>query len=473
MTITYRKRQQDGIVLAAERPRFGFGWKPGVGKTYLGTGIIDLNRPLRTLVTAPKALLEDAWANALAHYPHIPYVIVHGDNAARRRQMIARDGWRVAITTLETGGKHIEDFLAAGVKRLIIDESGKTRNPDALRTKNAQHLASKVDEVYLLSGTMAPKDFTNYWAQLAMLDRSIDPFYKWCHTYGYPIKKNVRVRGKIKSVIDRWEQTPEQAAALNAYLAKWCQFLRLEDCEDMPPEQSLIVPVELSAEETAAYVEMSENMAMEDGDGKIIQVKNSFSKLRQVTGGRMIGGPPIGTSKLDALSDLLDEIGSDEPVVIWAEFTHEIDAIREMLESREEFVRLNQYVDVLDGRTSHKAGQIAGMFQMGKLDYLICHPAAAAHGLTFTRACYDIEFSGSYDADQCEQKFRRVFRTGQKRPVTHYSLLASLRGFEGRDAETVDHSAYAVSRRRMKESEALEMEVERARKRATKAAAGV
>src|SRR5690606_34882896 len=112
-------------------------------------------------------------------------------------------------------------------------------------------------------------------------------------------------------------------------------------------------------------------------------------KLRQITGGHFYsetGTRRIGSTKIDALAELLDAIGN-EPVVIWAEFSAEIDAIAELCR------KVNRSVRVLDGRGKDNGGEAAAFQRGNEVNTLVCHPASVGHGVTLTRARYAIYYS--------------------------------------------------------------------------------
>ncbi len=472
--ITPLPHQQTGMEMARSRPKFGFGWKPGLGKTHLALGVC-VERPLKTLALAPKSILHSAWMQDAAHYQTLRPLVIHGSTPARRSATIAEGGWDLAITTYETFRRHHSEYIAAGVKRLIVDESQKARNPEAQITKTLIPFADKMDEVYLLSGTMAPNNVTEYWAQLRMLaGPKARGYYQFCYHYAFPIKK--RRWGKDKDgtrkqieYISSWGQTPEQEVELRRVLEKWVWFLRKEDVRVFPPQQFHVRELDLSEKEEKAYNAISEELAIVS-EGQVDPVKEGavLMKLRQATGGEVMAGEKLvtlGDSKLEALADLLDEIGPDEPVVIWAEFTAQVDRIVAMVKERGESVA------TIDGRSSGKAGETAAAFQAGEVQRLVCHPAAAGHGITLTRAAYCIYYSMSFSSEQYEQSQNRIHRVGQERPCTYYHLLATVTPdaddkAHGRErGETVDHRCYGVSSRKITASSAREMEVEKARRR--------
>jgi SNF2 family DNA or RNA helicase len=458
VTIVYRQHQRKGIDISHERPRYAFGWKPGLGKTILACGICA-ERPMPTVVLAPKSIIDCAWMTDIAKFPSIRAIKVHGMSSVGRSRQIQAADWDVAVTTYETWRRHKLDYLNAGVCRMIVDESSKARNPQSKLSKELIPFADKMNEVYILSGTMAPNNFTEYQPQIRLVNKREQDYWKFSYAYGFPMKRHLSIGGRRREVITGWCQTMQQEAALKEHLTDWAWFLRKEDCLDLPEMEDIEIPVELSSEEAGVYKGVREDMVLVvDGEHRAVKGQAVLMKLRQVTSGMVKDGERFGKSKLEALSDLLDEIGPDEPVVIWAEFTHEIDAIRELCMER------NEVVSYIDGRSSEKAGQIAASFQSGHLPRLVCHPAAAGHGITLTRAAYCVYFSMSFSAEQYEQSRNRIHRIGQGRPCTYYHLLATLPGKSGDEARTVDHSCYDVSRKKMEMSAAIEVEVERARK---------
>ena len=142
----------------------------------------------------------------------------------------------------------------------------------------------------------------------------------------------------------------------------------------------------------------------------------------------------IGRAKLAALEEVLEDIGPTEPVVIWAEYRHEIDRIAKATGGV-----------VIDGRTKD-AAPIVAAFQRGEIPRLICHPQACGHGITLTRACYAVFYSLSFSAELFEQAKGRLDRAGQTRPVTNILLLA---------CDTVDRAIYGALRSKQSVSDAV------------------
>ncbi len=445
MSIVLFKHQQRFVEIARERPRFGFFASPGVGKT-IAIYAINAEIPLKTVVLAPKSILYAAWARDGEHFPDTRVRVLNSDTKNRVGAINAGD-WDLLVTNYEMFKKHGGDLIGAGVKRLVVDESSKLKNPTAAITRHVWAFADKMESVYLLSGTPAPNSGVEYYGQLRALGPLVAgrSFYSFEATYFHRITNKIRVKGGMtRTVTVGHGQTPGQLACLQALLKKHSWSLRKEDCMDLPPKTDVVIRVSLE-KEADHYARAVNELKIETGNGeKSFRAEASMMKLRQIVNGSVkIGGisEKIGTSKMEALDELLDELGS-EPVVIWAEFTEDIKEIQVLLMRRKE-----EY-GVIDGRTSGEAGDTAAAFQGGKIKRLVCHPQAAGHGITLTAASYAIYFSLSFSYEQYEQSRDRIHRAGQTRPCTYYHLIAS---------GTVDETCLKVVRRKASTADAVRM----------------
>lgn len=100
---------------------------------------------------------------------------------------------------------------------------------------------------------------------------------------------------------------------------------------------------------------------------------------------------------------------------------------------------------VIDGRTKD-ADVLISLFQDKELDCIICHPAAAGHGITLTSASYAIYYSMDFSYERYQQSRDRIHRKGQTRPCTYYHLIAE---------STADESILWAVRNKAKMSDAI------------------
>lgn len=407
--LTLYAHQKTGRDRLIERERYYLAWGMGSGKTITTLSAIDAD-PLKTLVVCPLSVMRAAWLNDGRHFPGIIMQTIRASSKAKRLAQINGE-WDVAVINHDLLRLHWQDFANVGVRRLVIDEASKCKNYKAAVTAAATKLADRCASVWLLSGTPAPNCPSEWIPQLRILSPSVVGSSYWgaINRYFTPVKRTLR---DGRQVIERYTQSDQQAASFQARLKDWCWSLRKEDCLDLPAKTDVVIDVELK-DEAGIYEAASEDfvLMLKNGERSPIKRGAALIKLRQIVGGGVIvegHQRHIGSSKLNALSDLLDELGHDQPVVIWAEFRDEIRRIEAMILDRGEMV------GTIYGETSALAGETASRFQRGELKRLVCHPASAGHGLTLTAASYAVYYSLSFSMEQHEQSRDRIHRIGHR-----------------------------------------------------------
>ena len=188
--------QERGVEIARTNPRFGFFWKPGLGKTFLIL-FVQQQRPMFTLVLCPKSIMRSAWqqdATAIG----LESVVCWHTNKAKRHALINTPSDHILITNAETFVNNIEAFRARGIKRIVLDESSMYKNRNSKRTKAVLAFADTCDEVYLLSGTPSPNCPTELWSQLRIISfrATAGAFFQWAHRFMSPTK--IKIRKKVK-----------------------------------------------------------------------------------------------------------------------------------------------------------------------------------------------------------------------------------------------------------------------------------
>jgi SNF2 family DNA or RNA helicase len=439
MTLTLYEHQRLAVETLRKSPRFCLWWEMGTGKTLAVLSAIHAIGG-KTVVVCPKSVVDAAWARDAEHYPAMRTVAIKADAKAKRQAAIAGD-WDIAVCGFDMFRIHAKDFEAAGIRRLVIDESSRCKNPKAQITQAAQIIGDRVQSVWMLSGTAAPNCPSEYVPQMRIVSRDVFGGSYWgaINRYFIPVKRKVKGR----EIIERFTQTAEQRARFQERLRAWSWTLKREECIDLPDTIDKIVEVELG-DEARAYraAEKELVLILDSGERTSIKAEAALIKLRQIIGGSVkVEGVSqvVGDSKLQALAEVLDEIGP-EPCVIWAEFRHEIERIEAMIRERGESVAR------IDGETSHFAGETAAAFQRGDISRLICHPASAGHGITLTRGKYAIYYSLSFSLEQHDQSRARIHRIGQTRGCVYTYLMAQ---------DTVDRAMLAVLKRKRSVSAAM------------------
>jgi SNF2 family DNA or RNA helicase len=417
------EHQERFVQIARDAPRFAWFAEPGVGKS-IGTlaAIADAKRrgfTGATVVLAPKSILHSAWAADARHFADLRCQVVWAVSPAKRSQLIAQPA-DIYVTNYETFKKHAAEFLTAGVRRLVIDESSKVKAPETQISRACHLFSDRMESVFILSGTPAPNNATEYWSQVRCVNAKLfgPSFWQFAHHYFFPIKRTIGDKERIIG----WKPQRERQPEFHAKLRSCSWSLRKSECLDLPEQTDVIREVELSSRERTAYESMLNELRVEHADGVLnATMQARVMKLRQITGGLMYAegrSVEIGSSKLNELAEVLDEIG-DRKVVIWAEFTAEIDRLMRLLSARADTGRIDGTIG-LDQRTA-----FINAFQHGDLRYLVCHPAAAGHGITLTSASHAIYFSHGFSFETYQQSRDRLHRAGQRNPCTYYHLIAT------------------------------------------------
>jgi SNF2 family DNA or RNA helicase len=458
--------QAEAVRIASESARFGFFWKPGTGKTIAILAICK-SRPKRTLIVATKAIVETAWTKDGAAMG-VPVVSAMGTKPKRRAILADKSNTVVAINYDQFRIER-DAINAAGFDRFVFDESSMLKNRESKTFEAAATCAwaNPDSECYLLTGTPAPNSPIEVWSQLYLIDKKAagGTFWRFANHFFAPLHDFIPARGGgVKKVVRGWVFKSDSAkASFEDHMSKYSWALRKEECIDLPPSVDATIYVDLSRNERHAYEGTRDDAMLsflKDPKKPVsrdnltlegVNTKGISMKLRQIAGGTVhtkTGVQRIGSSKLEALSAWLDEAGPDTPVVIWAEFTAEIDGISKMLSNR------GERHDIIDGRTKDSVSSIVQRFQAGETTRIIAHPQSAGHGTDgLQRVCqYAVFYSLSFSSEYHEQARDRLDRSGQKASVTFVYLIAQ---------DTIDESMLDTVTGKMSAQDAFMRELSR------------
>jgi SNF2 family DNA or RNA helicase len=440
------QHQEKMVEIAKSHPRYGFWLQPGLGKT-VGSLAIVQDHPVKTVVVCPKSVMKAAWvSDAKKFFPNLRVVCCWDKTKAKRSKIILDEDADIYIINIDLFKSHAQDFLEAGIRRLILDESSMIKSHKAQRTKALISFADKMESVYLLSGTPAPNCTTEYFTQVRAICRDTfgPSFYGFTNRYFFTQTRPISGRDVITGYIPKKDKGDE----FNQKLRDVSWSLTKEQALDLPPQTDVLRLVELGKDDRYTYEMVYAGLAAEmEGEALTPAGQAKLMKLRQLAGGFYYKQDPYGGQdtilssdpvKIKELRAILEELGN-EPVVIWANFTAEIDMILRL--ARE----MGRRHDVIDGRTND-ADVLIDRFQGGDLDCLVCHPAAAGHGITLTAASYAIYYSMDFSYERYQQSKDRIHRKGQMRPCTYYHIIAD---------GTADESILWAVRNKAKMSDAV------------------
>ena len=471
--------QKAGVLIAKRFPYYGFFYDTGTGKTLLALQIIK-NKLQESgavfLVICPKSIIQTAWMDDCKEFfpklrllpltvdytpddygkMHFQWAKANGTDIAlpgarffklgniKERTAFAKQYLAAKadcfIVNPERFLRNPEDFIQIQtvngirpVDGIIVDESSRLKNPDNMLTRKLKELRPQLKYLYLLSGKPAPNRIEEYIPQLDIIDPKIlPPGYKSLYYYGVSDFRRQKLTGYINM------------ASITVSKA---------DCFDLPETTEVVREIELSPKVQKQYIEMKYQMMLELEQIKADDIVKKthvyanhvlacLAKLRQISGGFIYDGKEavfLHDAKTDEVVALLDELGN-EPVLIWCQYQHEIEHLRDVLES------CGYSVATAFGKTKDLNANIYS-FKEGISRVMIANPRTLQYGVTLTNCCYAIYYSTSYSYEEYYQSHDRIYRKGQSRPCTYIFLQCK---------NTIDKAMFNVIKRKQSQTEMVE-----------------
>jgi len=426
--------QKEGIKFLLQKSYAGLFWPPGLGKTRTVLTAIKLLRTKkivnRVLIISTVRIIHQVWPREVEKW-QMPFsvAIAHGSEKDRMEALESN-----AIITL-INFEMIPWLFSKGMKKylkgfdmLVIDESSKMKNVNTKRFKAIRRYLDYFARRVIMTGSPAPNGLMNLFSQMYIVDmgESLGEFVvQFRNRYFFPCG----YKG--------YEWQIMEGADKKIYEAISKRILRYsERVLDMP--ELVIVPpykVTLPDEVRKLYDEMEE-VFLTEHQGRILTAENAATatgKLRQIANGGIyyrevqdVAAIVTGTGKrstlhlhdekVTMLKEIIEEL-QGSPCLVAYEFNHDL----------EKLLAAFPGVPYLgSGVTPKESARIEDEWNAGRLPIVFIQPASFAHGLNLQDSgCDVIYFSLTWDLENYEQLYRRVWRQGQKSPeVRIHHILA-------------------------------------------------
>lgn len=360
---------------------------------------------------------ERAKAAVFRKYPGL---IPPGADSKRDRLKRALDGdAQVFLINPESFKLVLDDIGERDWDMFIVDESSCLKSPRSQITRATIEFGSQVKRRIAATATPRPNTNLDFWGQMTFLDTALGGnFYSFREKYYFKGYDGFSWLPKTSTVNEEIRDVVYQRAIR----------YRLDDCVDLPGETFETRSIDIGDKLRSAYAEMEREMRVTLGNGEVVATDwlvVKLNKLSQITSGFVFddsGTPqwldrdsPKIAETLRTTRDLIDV--EDRSVVIWIRYQEEAETL-----ARE----LRDYgVSTMHGGTrDHEAS--AEAFKGGRNRVMIAHPASAKFGHTWVEHCNIAIFhSYDYSFENWYQARRRIYRIGQKRPVTYLTMVAS------------------------------------------------
>jgi SNF2 family DNA or RNA helicase len=395
---------------------------PGTGKTRsqidaLADRWANLPSHKAALVIAPKSLLYSTWAVEVAKWQsHLRTSVC---KAPKREEGFQVDA-NVYITNTDATTwlvKQDSTFFDR-FDTLIIDELSTFKNPNAKRTKALMTISYYFQYRYGMTGTPLPNSLEDIWAQVAVIDQG--------QTLGgsfYQFRNQVCNAQQVGSHphAKKWIAKPGAKEAVGALLSP-ISIRHDFSLLDLPPNFVNVQRYQLNSKSAGIYKTLKSNAIAQIDDKFVIGVNAAtlLNKLLQACSGstydEMGDVVNIDSQRAELVSQLVED---RQHSVCFFQWKHQRDALAKQFKKDK-----LSYV-IIDGETSDdKRARAVKDFQSGKYRVLLAHPAAAAHGLTLTKATATIWASLTYNLEHFLQGNRRIHRKGQDKQTETIIVMA-------------------------------------------------
>lgn len=428
--------QRIAVQWLKETPYAFLGDDMGLGKTL---SVLSYYQALREgdgfsllVVVCPNSLSRNWLREANMWFPGLRATVLTGDKAAKSWSLrllttnsietdlliVNYEGVRLDYVTPE-----LEKIVTSRKTLLCIDESQRVKNPTAKTFKALNVIAPCADRRVLLSGTPTPKDVSDLWAQMRILDggeRLGKSYYKWLN--------RVAELGTEYSQYAVKRFHPAEVAESIHRAHEVMLRRRKERVVNLPAKTFSIREVELSGSQAERYNEIRDGLLLRmrsiSGEQFVREITNILEEyLRAVqvsSNPRLIDpqwkGDPAKFLELDEIvREVVYEQG--QKIVIW---TNYLGNVRELAERYKEYgsAQFSGEVSAADRERTVRAFQ-----EEAEPRILVAVPAAGGVGITLTAAQTAVYVDKTWNAEHWMQSVDRIHRIGQRGTVNVISLL--------------------------------------------------
>lgn len=370
----------------------------------------------KVLVIAPKKVAEATWQAEIKKWDNFSYLTVSTILGTKSQRVNAIHAEADIYITNRDNVVWLVDYCVFELKHwpfdmVVLDESSSFKNSKSKRFKALSSVRDHIDRVVELSGTPAPQDIGDLWAQLYLLDGGA--------RLGDKIGAFKQRFCEVVRVGNRFVYGPFKLGAeeyVRKQIGDICISMKAEDYLELPEINYSIFPIELDKKSAKAYRELEKKMLLEVDDEEISVASAAAlsNKLLQLCNGALYdenrGVHEVHDCKLEALEELMEGLQGEHALVFYA-FQHDRERIVRRLGSK---YRVQVYSGPKDAED----------WNAGKIDILLAHPASTAYGLNLQQGGRNIVWFGlNWSLELYQQANARLYRQGQTKCVVVHHLV--------------------------------------------------
>ncbi|MCB0346790.1 MAG: DEAD/DEAH box helicase [Bdellovibrionales bacterium] len=416
-------------------PRAFLGDDMGLGKTLTALTAFRMRQEKGEsnflLIVCPNSLVRNWIAESCNWFSDLTLAALPASKKARDNFLESGDlrnydGLVVNFETvrLESVAGRLLKHLRKSSPMLCVDESQRAKNPQSKTFAALREISKQCPHRVLLTGTPTPKDISDIWSQVLLLDdgeRFGTNYFDWLSTVAELGTKWSRVAvRKFK---------PEGVRTAIERVHEILLRRRKEDVLDLPEKTFAARDIALTGDQLKRYEEVRKELLLRvtsvSGEEYFREVRSIAEEyLRGVqlaSNPRLVDpaweGEPAKFLELDEIvQEVVEE--NEQKIVIW---TNYLGNVRELVErySRYDAAPFSGEVD-----TQQRAKTIRQFQESTSPKVLIALPAAGGVGITLTAAQTAVYLDKSWNAEHWMQSIDRLHRIGQRGTVAIISLHA-------------------------------------------------
>ena len=297
---------------------------------------------------------------------------------------------------------------------VVCDESHRIKAHNSKVSKHMQDVGAVSEFRLCLTGTPMPHSPLDLFGQYRFLDEGI--FGTGYHNF---VSRFATVNPRFPSKVEGWKNEAElrELFGLLAY-----SITQKEALPDLPPILHNSRRAKLCKESRRVYESLKREL-MAEVKGGVVTVANALVRtirLQQICSGYTqpddaLAPLLLGTEKQDLLRELLEDIGPNEPVVVFGWFREDMNRIAEV--ARSMGLRYGEVSGV------RKDGLTPLATMRPDVDLLGVQIRAGSEGIDLTRARYGVFYGRTWSHGQEDQAVARLHRPGQLRHTFFYHLI--------------------------------------------------
>lgn len=311
-------------------------------------------------------------------------------------------------------------FVTSRRVMLIVDESNLVKNFKAIRTQRITSLSTKCPYRMILNGTPISRSEADLFAQWYILDWRVLGYRSFYSFAANHIEYDPNVPGKVRRTLNT-DYLVEKIAPYSYQISK-------KDAYDLPRKNYEEAVYYLSDDQSEHYVEIVNESILRMDDMQPETIYRMFAAVQAVISGMYVSGldtkhfktspifdNPEDNPRIQKLLEIIEDIDPEEKVLIFAKYSHEIEAIVSILGNALPFY----------GKLNRRQRNANLEAFRGDVRFLVANKICAGYGLNLQFCRFVIYYSNDWDWATRSQSEDRVHRIGQDREVHIIDISAA------------------------------------------------